>query len=373
MVTLSEPGTRAVRCVDSSERPVPGFDVEVVAVEARLEPTVALVRGEVRSARVRVQTRVPRGADPLPLPDRILARPSDGVQTTRVVREGDVLELGLWTDPDAPDRASIDLGVLAGTGLVVLASVTLPVRDPGPIPDPVRAAPAAPEQPDAVDPFAALLLPGVPALDDPTVRGVRSFIGASVLDAPGEVEQVRVSTGARAQVFDEPLRLGLAWVVDATDTPDVYERTGDADLRVDGAFAFRWSSGFEQAVDVEAWLPTGASPDGLDAARFSIGLYNAWRVDPRVALRAEAGGGFGLEGAPGGLHLAAGADLRLFPSLTAALEVDAGSFVAAGLGLAARVGPLELVAGGRLGLGDAAETRVGAWSATATIRLSTGL
>ncbi len=331
MITLREPGRARVRCLDPAGREVPAFAVDVVRVEARVAPRgLVLVRGRTAEARLHLDST------PAP-PARLVATAPAGVDVDTPRREPDgAYLLRVTPAPDAPDRAAIEVGTMAGTELVPLASVLLPVVDPpGAPPDEPEPPPA--EEPPRPAPFPHALdstpTPLFAALRDPITRGASLWLSGAVAHH-GRLEP---AAGARARVFEEPLRLGFAW-------------SGDLALDASWSFVEPTPDGYGLSLDFTIWIPTRIERGGLRHARAVPSLGLEWHGFAPLHLRLRQAALVDLD--EGGERTAAsalGADVLLYDLLALGLELDTrlafgeGVDVDAHLAASAalRLGPLE--------------------------------
>ena len=378
MATVRVAGRRRVRCVDSRDRDIPAFVVESVGARAELaEPGQALLRGGEQTVEIRLTAS-------LDLPSRIVPRVPEGVAVTRVVRRRDRLLLSLRAAADAPAEIRLDLGVLAATEHIALATVRLPVRDPPGLAEREGPPPPSPARPSPVavaDAFAALPLPGVLPLDDPSHRGVRSFVALGALGVGGAT-RLRSTAGVRAQVFDEPMRVGFSWSLDPRGADAGDRPGGDADLLASAAWVLAPAERLTLTVEASAWIPTGASDAGLDGARLAPSLHLTYHLGSLLSLRTRQGALVDPQEAGARLWASAwGLTLRPHGALAIGLELDASlgardretlAAFAVGLSTGLRLRAVELSAGLRVGLGADGPPIMGRWAGVLALRIAFG-
>ncbi|MFK7984639.1 MAG: FecR domain-containing protein [Sandaracinaceae bacterium] len=375
IVTLREPGTRAIRCVDRSGHAAPPLTVDVLRADPSIEGTPTLDRSIELRLRLGLQRR---------LPVQTLRMETDAGRVT-ALRDGPRagLTFELWLPPDGPDEVTLRPVVLAGTEPVPLGEVTLRVHTlrVGASAPPPESDPSVP----ATRPHAAQNTWGDAAW--PSALGLRDErlggVGASLqfVAAAAEADpQLRFVAGARAQIPDTPLRLGFGSQLDLAARPPLPGRRGDADLVAAVGLLLLDEGAGGLALDVTGFLPTRSEPESLGRIRLLPSLEASLRPIEWLVLRTRQGAI--LDAAEEGARLwafAAGFDVAPLPWLAIGAELDgsAGSFadlegvaaLAAGLGLEARSDLIHVAAGVRFGLTDEGRSLYGEWSATLAVRL----
>ncbi|MBW2460385.1 MAG: FecR domain-containing protein [Deltaproteobacteria bacterium] len=389
MSTLRGDGRTAVACSDPAGRPVPSFDVVLEAPMITVDdgaPAIVLDGGAVvidRRAEVMLRLRVD---GPLALPAGLVAWGPPGVDVGRPRRlPGSMLEVPVAALTDGPSEFAINIGVAEGNDRVSLGHVSVVVRAPDPVrpPHPLRSPDDAPS-PRTMALGAFSLAPSVDAVALlPVGEGRARFHGAASAMSQARDDGIgtfRADFGARARPFGIPLEVGFDWVVDARGDYDVASRLGHGDLRVSTSVSFDLSPALRLIGDVTAWLPTHAAVGTLGTVRVvpSLSLEGSF-VRPlwlrtRQAVIADTTGDT-LSWAS-----AYGADVRFFDDrLTLGVElqfvagqVSGTEMVALGLGAEAGflVGPMEILLGLRMGVGQDAAPIFGAFTGVVALRFT---
>lgn len=374
MATLRETGLRTVRCIDARDREIPAFDVDVVPVRIR-------VTGGIRPLRRRAESTLELLlSTDMELPGTLIPRVTGGLTITRVVRRGERLTVAVRAHADAPDAGRLDVGVLAGTEHIPIAAIDLSVVDgvrfaPLPLPPPLPVRPARP--PAYV--FPALPMPEVLPLDDPSPRGVQAFVALGALDGVDRT-RVRATAGARAQIFDEPLRLGFMWSLDIDGSTATEPEDGNADLWLSAAWDVTSDPRWDLAIEAATWVPTSATATGLAVPRLSPSLHLAYKPVDSFALRTRQG--LMVDAARDGVRLWAwAAGLEFYPLDLVGLSAEfvgsfgrgaAGDSVALAVGVSGsfRLSVMEAGLGVRASLNEDGNASMGRWAAVATLRIA---
>lgn len=339
MLTLREAGVFQVRCLDSRDREVPAFEVEVARVRAVLQPPeAALIRGRPVTIAVRILS-------PVPLPVMLSPILPDGISVESVERRAeDLYRLRLVAARDAPAEVDVSLGVLAATSSVPLATARIAVND-GVAPTFLRPAPPpeeAPLTPLGLHPIGPMPLSEQLSLGDLDRPGVSVWVSTGALGpVPGSGKVlVRTSTGAQAQIFDQPLRIGFAWILDVDGAGPPAGRRGHGDVTADLAWVVHRSPTLALSIDVGAWIPTRATEAGVEHLLLRPSASLDLQALPWLVLSTRQGLIAGAVGARPLLWSSSwGASVPVTRWLTPGLCVD----VAVGRG---SVGDLASVSGG---------------------------
>ncbi len=331
-----------VRCVDARDREVPAFEVRVAS--ARIEGTLPAIHRERRET-----IPIALVAD-APLPERLTAH-AEGFDA-RWARSGDGYVLGVYAPFEAPEAAHVELFVATGSTRVVLATFELPVaseqtipRGPAPITPP---APRPSELPIVQTALGAVPLAGTIGLREGPIVRVHLRGGAGALDPDDADLRSRGVLGVDVPVPGEPLALGFAWMLDAGDPPARDATRGSGDLFVRGALALLRGTPISAQLELAAQLPTGGAASSLGRARLAPSILG--RLDlAMLTLRTQHGALIDREGAAYSSAIAA--DVRPLPWLAVGAQLDlavgAELGVAVALGVAARMGAVDLSLGAR--------------------------
>jgi hypothetical protein len=379
MSTLLGDGRTAVQCFDPGGREVPAFDVVLSAPRAQVEEATAeLVRRVPSKVVVHLESE-------LSIPSDLLAWSPRGVEVGRVTRRPDgAFEVPLTATTDAPSEIPITLGVAEGDERVALAHFFATVRggaptsaqwsDPSPD-EPTRAYQIAPGV------FSHIALPDVVPLS-PAGRAGASFhaaLGGITADGSsgGVDDTVRGNFGARARLFDQPLEIGFDWTIDARGEYLSDARRGAADVRVFANLTYPASPDFALTTDLTAWIPTGATEGSLGHARLVPSVSLSGTFARPFWLRTRQGFVIDTQGDTQLWSSAYGVDAQVLSALTLALEAQlvvgqSGGVerVAAALGVEAAIpiGPIQVLAGVRVGFGPDGEPVFGRFTAVSALR-----
>jgi hypothetical protein len=382
MATLRTPGLVAVHCFDPGGREVPAFDVVVERPRLSVEPgSLSLARGETREIVFSL-------ASPHALPTVLDVRGPPGVEVTAArTRPDGRYALTVTVGYEPPPTVALSVGVSQGNEHVPLAVLSVlvagapvgedsgaePIRDPrhGDRPDGPPSPPRA---------FAIAAQSSVAPLDAYLERGLHAETALAVITSEGGGDPlVRASLGARARLFELPLSVGFDWIVDATSPSDAIANGGNGDVRATVAVALpSIADALYVSLGGDAWFPTGAAERGLTDVRFlpaaqlDLALVESFVVRTRHAALLDTSGEALAWAWAAGADFAVVAPLRLGVELDATIgragERELAAF-AVTLGGAVDVGPVEVLASGRVALGDDGVAVFGGFGGSVALRL----
>lgn len=375
LVTLRRLGRQMVRCVDSRDRAIPAFEVDVALATVRTLRGEQLERGARRDLVLGIDA-------PLALPPRLVAQAPRGLAVGPVVRsEGGRWHVSVGAGAELPDEVELELMVAVGAERIRVATFRLPVVDgpglePPPLPwspEPAAAYAAAP----VGDAFGRVASPSSLGLSDLGAEGVVALGSAAVLVRPGEASQTRLGVAVEAPIFGETLRAGLAFAGDAPGGgAQAHSTLGDSDLRVSATVRFLHAPRADVALSIDTWIPTGVSRRGLGAFRVVPSLEAAVRPHPRLTVRTRQGIARGVQESTTLWASAYGADVALTSSVGLGVEVDGtlgqegGETLEAwalGAQLVVEHGRLRGTVGARGAVSPASEATLGRWTVAATL------
>ncbi len=373
IVTLRGRGRHEVRCQDrrGAETRLP---VEVIEVAVRAD-LGALVRD--RRTELRIDLAAPR----VPPASVLRVSAPAGFQVERPRVSGPDLVVDVWASPDAPPQAELTVSVAAGSELVPLGSLVVPVRDPDGShpPDDAPAPDDAPTPGPVHEGLGAALWPSALGLRDERRGGFGAWIYGILAEAPGDEPQLRLGVAARAQLPGVPLRVMFAGQLDALARPAPVGRRGDADLYGELGLRLLDEGAWGAAVDLGAWIPTRGEPDSLGRVRLTPSVAASWRPFTLLAVRTRQGAI--VDATDTGARLwawALGVDLVPLEWLAIGAELDGsigrfaegdGAALAVGGGVEGRWGLFEAALSARAALTDEARVTQGEWSFALTLRL----
>lgn len=380
IVTLGEAGRQTIRCRDRAGH-ASELAVEVLDVAIRTE-VGALLRD--RSTEVRVDLAAPH----VPPANVLVVEAPDGFRVDRPRTVDGDLVVDVWASPTAPDEASLDVSVAAGSERIALGTLVLPVREPssrdlvvgGDLvrPEPDRPAPPPPPRP-VHGGLGDLAWPSALGLRDERRGGFGAWIFAMPAQAPGDEPQLRMGVGARAQLPEVPIRLTFASQLDALARPTPVGRRGDADIYGGVGLRLLDEGEWGAAIDLSAFFPTRGEPESLGRVRLAPSVAGSWRPIEELALRTRQGAL--VDATDDGARLwawALGLDLAPFEWLAIGAEVDAavgrfadrdGAAIGIGGGVEGRWELFEAALSARFGVSDEARALWGDWSFALTLRL----
>jgi hypothetical protein len=345
LATLRTIGEHAVRCIDVRDREVPAFLVRVVGIDVSPEPA-AIARDDWQTIALDLRAE-------LPLPAQLVAwSDTTGVEIGRVERRGRAHALRARVFDPAVQRFAISIGVQAATERVELGRTELEVLRPGAIasPPPVREQPV--ESVLVATPFDAVHDPAFTAIRATDHSGVVPWLGVEASGAE-DGARARVTLGASARVFEEPLRLRIAWTL---GIPELLESDLGA-LLVGGSFRVE-ADRFAFDLEIASWIVGGAE-SGL-SLRLAPSAGASFRATEWLAFHLRQGLTSDLDAATDWTSAYA-VELRPFERLSITAELDLGvgasTLARAGVGAAARFGWIEPFAGVSVGLTSGARRR----------------
>jgi len=377
IVTLATPGRHSLACRTRTGADPAPLEVEVFEVAVRTDAG-GLERD--RATPVALEVTAPR----VPPPRVLVVDAGDAFRVSGARVVDDRVVVDVWAAHDAPDEATLQIAVAAGTERIPLGALTLPVNDPTGADRP--PTPDAGELPDRLDPRPAqsawgdVAWPALLGLRDERRGGFGAWTSLTVAEA-GDEPQLRLAVGARAQLPETPIRLGFGSQLDLLARPAPPGRRGDADIVGSIGALLLDEDALGLAIDVTGWFGTRGEPESLGRVRLAPSLEGSWRPIPELALRARQGAV--LDARPDDAARlwawAFGVDVAPVPWLTIGVELDAsigrfadrdGAALALGGGLEGRWGLFEAALGARFGLTDEARALSGDWAATLSLRLT---
>jgi hypothetical protein len=372
LASLPSPGRTDVRCVDRQARPLPSFGVHVVHVEVTVAAPTPLVRGEERTVTLTLRS-------PLPVPDRIRVTAGEHTRIVPGPRSGNDFSVTVRPSAVAPDDLVLSVAFVDGAKTIPIGSTSLDVVDP-PWNDDRELTPVRPRRaprPPAVDAFG--LVPWLAALPlrEHTRRGTTAWtgiLGAAEPDAGSA--QWRLAVGASAQVFREPLRVGLAFATDLSGEHGALARRGHGDLRLAASWLVVETEAVAIALEASGFAPTGSGEERLGHGFLDPSVDASTDVGS-FRLRTRQGALIDVDGHAKLWGSAYGLDYRTSPRLTVTAELDASlgelehtghAGLAGAIALTSRFGPITPTVGLRLALTDDARTSLGPWALVLMIR-----
>lgn len=347
LATLRTAGEHAVRCFDVRDREVPAFSVRVVGIEVSPEPS-AIGQQDWQSIALDLRAE-------LPLPAQLVAwSETEGVELGRIERNGRSHRLRARVFDPSVRRFEIAIGVQAATETVELGRTAIDVLRPGAI-EPDRVAPPPPVETVLVAaPFDAVHDPAFTSIRATDHSGVVPWLGLEASGATGDRSVgARATIGASARVFDEPLRLRIAWTL---GIPELLESDLGA-LLVGGSFRLE-ADRFAFDVEIAAWIVGGAE-SGL-ALRLAPSAGVAFAATEWLVFHVRQGVSSDLDEQTDWTSAWA-VELRPIRTVSITTELDLSlghsTLARAGGGAAMRFGWVEPFAGVSIGLTSEAQSR----------------
>jgi hypothetical protein len=247
LATLRTVGEHAVRCFDVRDREVPAFSLRVVGIDVAPEPS-AVAQQDWQSIALDLRAE-------LPLPAQLVAwSDTAGVEIGRIERHGRAHSVRARVFDPSVRRFAIAVGVQAATEKIELGRTEVDVLRPGAIEPDRPAAPPPIEEVLVAAPFDTVHDPAFTSIRATGHSGVVPWLGLEASGAGGDRSAgARATIGASARVFDEPLRLRIAWTL---GIPELLENDLGA-LLVGGSFRLDVER-FAFDLEIAGWIVGGA-------------------------------------------------------------------------------------------------------------------